>query len=440
MDNFYAPGTHKGKPCLDDSQSFRFKECIEHWRREIKQAVGIGKTVIVYLPPLQKFYIDTGRRSYSGTGRNQRIERHVQLYDNYKAIPIKLLPLTATGSSMKLVANGAEILAPYWTEFEKHSSYHVQLTEPEAPACITTQTGNKAVGALSRSQTSSGTLLCLPDIDFDDDRFIKQNGEEQVWTDVATQFAGRFIASIVALDKALRASSEVTPEPSWVSDPRYVLGQEAALRVQLLEAERRVEEAQKEKEAIVESLTAAGRFRALLFEKGKPLEHVIIEALQLMGFKAAPFRESESEFDVVFECDEGRLIGEAEGKDNKAINIDKLRQLSMNIHEDLQRDEVSAPAKAVLFGNGFRLEPVQERADPFTQKCYTAAATSSTALVATSDLFMVVQHLMKQSDPEFAHLCRQALLGTTGRVAFPPVPPSESPSIGIEIDEQSEAR
>ncbi len=92
-----------------------------------------------------------------------------------------------------------------------------------------------------------------------------------------------------------------------------------------------------------------------MFEKGKLLENVIIEALRLLGFKAVPYKDSTSEFDVVFESDQGRLIGEAEGKDTKAVNIDKLRQLAMNVHEDLQREDVSSPAKPVLFGNGFRL-------------------------------------------------------------------------------------
>ena len=200
------------------------------------------------------------------------------------------------------------------------------------------------------------------------------------------------------------------------------------LHVQLLEAERKVEQAQKEKEAVAEILASAGRFRALLFEKGKPLERVIIDALHLMDFKAAPFKESDSEFDVVFECAEGRLIGEAEGKDNKAINIDKLRQLSMNIHEDLQRDEVSAPAKPVLFGNAFRLQPVQERADPFTEKCHSAAAISNTALA-------VVQYLIAQPDSDFARMRRLALLGSTGRVVFPVVPASEPPPIEMQVEE-----
>ena len=132
-----------------------------------------------------------------------------------------------------------------------------------------------------------------------------------------------------------------------------------------------------------------------------------------------------SEFDVVFESDEGRLIGEAEGKDSKAINIDKLRQLFMNIHEDFQRDEVKRPAKPVLFGNAFRLAPVEERGELFTEKCQSAAAMSSTALVSTADLFQVAQYLADQQDPDYARSCRAAILSATGRVVFP-VPPSSN--------------
>jgi len=138
-----------------------------------------------------------------------------------------------------------------------------------------------------------------------------------------------------------------------------------------------------------------------------------------MGFTAAPFKVSDSEFDVVFESAEGRLIGEAEGKDNKAVNIDKLRQLSMNIHEDLQREEVTAPAKPVLFGNAFRLKPIAERSDPFSEKCHSAAASSSTALVYTPDLFFAVQRLLEQNDPDYAQECRRVLLSSVGRVIFP---------------------
>ncbi|HYG34588.1 MAG TPA: hypothetical protein VEC99_07390 [Clostridia bacterium] len=422
---------YQGKPSLDDSSSFSLKECCEHWRREIKQAVETGKTVLVFLSQWREVFVDTGQRSYSGTGRNRQTTRHVALYTNYQAIPASLAPVTATGTSMKLVDKGAEVLAAYWSAFETHSRYQVLLTAEKIPACLVTRTGAKPVGALYRSKASPGTLVLLPDIDFYDSSFIKEKGGKQTWTSAGTQFAGKFVSAIVALDKALRSSSEVTPEPAWASDPSFGLGPEAELRVQLLEAEQRVEEAQRRKEETADRLAAAGRHRALLYEKGKPLESAIIEALRLLGFIAAPYKESDSEFDVVFESAEGRLIGEAEGKDNKAVNIDKLRQLTMNIHEDLQREEVTVPAKPVLFGNGFRLQPIAERPDPFTEKCHSAAATSSTALVHTPDLFVVVQSLLEQPDLDYARDCRSAIINTTGRVHFPqkaqqPLPAAES--------------
>lgn len=413
---------YQGKPSLDDSSSFSLKECCEHWRREIKQAFETGKTVLVYLSQLREVFVDTGQRSYSGTGRNRQTTRQVALYTNYQAIPASLSPVTATGASMKLVDKGAEVLASYWSDFESHSRYQVLLTAEKVPACLVTRTGAKAVGALYRSKASAGTLVLLPDIDFYDSNFVKEKGAKQTWTPAAAQFAGKFVSAIVALDKALRSSSEVTPEPAWASDPSFVLGPEAELRVQLLEAEQRVEEAQRQKEETADRLAAAGRHRGLLYEKGKPLESAIIEALRLLGFSAAPYKESDSEFDVVFETAEGRLIGEAEGKDSKAVNIDKLRQLAMNVHEDLQREVVSTPAKPVLFGNGFRLQPIAERPDPFSEKCHSAAATSSTALVHTPDLFLVVQSLLEQPDLDYARDCRKAMIQTTGRVQFPPRP------------------
>lgn len=424
----------QGKPSLSDSASFQLKECCEHWRREIKQAVEAGKTVVVFLPELQQVFVDTGQRSYSGTGRNQKTTRHVAEYDNYQAIPAALAAVTATGNTMKLSARGAEVLAPYWSEFESISQYKVLLTDPKAPACIVTRTGEKPVGALYRSKSSAGTLLLLPDIEFYPDNFIKQRGETASWTSAAEQFAGRMLATVVALDKALRSAGEVTPEPPWATESQFTLGPESALRIQLLEAVRRVEEAQKYKEQLEEQLRFAGAYRALLFEKGKPLENAIIEALRLLGFTAAPYKESDSEFDVVFESDEGRLIGEAEGKDNKAVNIDKLRQLAMNIHEDLQRESVTKPAKPVLFGNGLRLHALNERSEPFTEKCLSAATTSSTAVVFTPDLFWPVQYLVTNADAEYARACRQAMLSSTGRVTFPPPPTQERSNEETQVE------
>ncbi|GAB2913654.1 hypothetical protein GCM10027093_60170 [Paraburkholderia jirisanensis] len=424
----------QGKPSLNDSASFRLKECCEHWRRELKQAVETGKTVIVYLPSVSEVYVDTGQRSYSGTGKNQKTTRHIELYSNYRSLPISLSPIPTTGTAMKLADRGFEFLAPYWHEFEDLSKYQVLLANENVTACLITRSGGKAVGTIVRNKTSSGSLVCFPDIDFYADEFLREKDGSHKWTQAAEKFAHRLVGAIISLDKGLRSALEVTPEPAWASENRFILPPESNLRMQLLDAERVVEEAQKVKEGLAEALEAAGALRALLYEKGKPLEIAIIDALRLLGFRAEPFKNSESEFDVVFECHEGRLIGEAEGKDSKAVNIDKLRQLSMNIHEDLRRDEVTMPAKPVLFGNGYRLQSLGDREDPFTEKCHSAAASSCTALVFTPDLFPPVQYLVASPDLNYAQACRQAILSSIGRVIFPVAPSSKDRNDVAKMD------
>ncbi|MBP1092877.1 hypothetical protein [Bradyrhizobium diazoefficiens] len=448
--------SYRGRPCLSDDASFSLKEACEHWRREIKQAFDSGKTVIIFLPQRTEVYVDSGNRQYSGTGRNQRTTRLVDDYDNYATLPIKLDPINATGSEMKLT-KGGEVLGAYWAEFGPRSKYEVLLAASTPGVCLTTKSGDKPVGAIVRSAKTSGALVLLPDMNFlPDDFFAEENSEDDEvdtdddaddtdddvddddWSSDAKAFASRFVHAVIGLDTALRASAEVTPEPAWAIDPVYALATERVLRSELLEAERQVEEAQSRKEQVQDRLGDAAKFRVLLYEKGKPLERAIIDALKLLGFNAAPFKEGSSEFDVVFSSDEGRLIGEAEGKDTKAINIDKLRQLTMNIQEDLRREEVSAPAKGVLFGNGYRLSSPPERDVQFTEKCISSSRAMNTALVATTDLYRSVQYVSDTGDVGYAKQCREALLSGVGLVSLPVPPLSETNPVQTTTAESAE--
>ncbi|KWV77034.1 hypothetical protein [Pseudomonas fluorescens] len=428
ISDFVGYGTEyfQGKPSLSDTQSFQLRDCCEHWRRELKEAVAAGKTALVFLPELTSVYIDTGQRTYSGTGRNQKTTRHVTEYSNYNSIPADLQPVVANGSEMKLASSVAPAFAAFWSEFREIFTYHVLLKPEKSPATILTRTGDKPVGAINQSKTSTGSLVLLPDADFYPDEFLIEKNDEMVWTKKATIFADRFVAGIVQLDKALRAESDVTAEPAWASSDAYLMAPERTLRAELMAAELAVETAQQIKEELAERLRIEGGLRGLLFEKGKPLEEAIIEALRKLGFTAESFKDGGSEFDVVFESPEGRLIGEAEGKDNKAVNVDKLRQLQMNIHEDLLRESVDAPAKPVLFGSAHRLSPLEQRAEPFTEKCVAAALTTNTALVSTPDLFLAVQNYVDCQNTDFSAACRLAILSSVGRVVFPAPPARES--------------
>lgn len=411
-----------GKPCLNDTGSFQLRETCAHWRREINQAVEAGKTVVVFLTEKQDVFIATGAKTYSGTGRNQKATRMVELVSNYSMLPIDATFTNAVGSIVRLTDVGARWLASYWEDFGSSNGYKVQVapgTSNPIRIWLTTKGADLAVGGVVEAKKSGGALILLPDLDFGPPEFLD---DLPVWTDAAHQFAVRLVSSIVAIDKHRRAEDETTPEPTWATLPVYALQAEQGLQSELLVAERRTEEAQAQVNSLKDELANAGHLRALLFEKGKPLENAIIQALTLMGFEAQPYKKGASEFDVVFERGGGRLLGEAEGKDTKPVNVDKLRQLAMNIHEDLYREEVSSPAKGVLFGNGFRMQPPEARAVQFTDKCISAAVSQSTALVATSDLFLAAQYLSEHADEDYRAGCRNAMLTGIGLVKFPDAP------------------
>jgi hypothetical protein len=181
-----------------------------------------------------------------------------------------------------------------------------------------------------------------------------------------------------------------------------------------------------ERAVLLKRLDAEGLLRALLFERGKRLERAVIEGLRILGFTADHFAEGESEFDVVFFDDDGRYLGEVEGKETKPVNVDKLSQLERNIQEDFAREGVDAYAKGVLFGNVYiATEPQQRPPEFFTQKCISGAVRSGIALVRTPDLFFSALAIRCGAGDEYAGACRAAVKQASGKVVAFPVPPTE---------------
>lgn len=237
----------------------------------------------------------------------------------------------------------------------------------------------------------------------------------------------RIQQKVAIINNASVRSKSRTPPPVWAQDPRFATTEESQIQVSIARVTRDIACLQQKRTTLEQQLTEAGQLRGLLYETGLPLEQAVREALILFGFSAKNYKESDSEFDVVFESKEGRFIGEVEGKDSRAINIDKLDQLERNLREDFAREGVAAFAKGVLFGNSERLVPPSERGESFTAKCVTASRRSGIALARTADIYGPARYLRETTDPSYATACRKAILETAGDVVAFPVPPALAP-------------
>jgi hypothetical protein len=446
LEDYTVEEPHLGKDLLAKESSGRLLINSAHWNRELLIALDAGKTVFVVILGVESLYVFTGQTNYSGTGKNARRTNVVDIFDPYSAVPLPGLgdALQRRAGERIKTTKDIGLLSAYWQEFGEVTYYQGYLQEQIGVPALVTQTGDKMVGGIVRFKDRKGTVILLPvpNLEYMADQ---REGETAQVLKPAAEFAAeesdqddapseaergvgnQFISALIEIDKILRAKAERTPAPAWANAKEYDTKEEARLKAKVSELEAGIAELQKQKLQVDNDLDAAENLRGLLFEKGKPLESAILEALRVIGFAAEGFVDAESEFDSVFTDPFGsRLLGEAEGKDDKAVNIDKLDQLERNIQEDFaKRPDSTDYAKGVLFGNAFRLSPISERGDFFTQKCLAGAKRLGVALVRTPDLFALAKFLKENHNPEFATSCREAFLNAKGDVViFPPVPES----------------
>ena len=414
--------SHAGKPLISESDSPALSRDCAHWRDEIKAAVDSGKIVFVALAKPEEVYYDTGRRTYSGTGRSRVTTRQVTGASSYESIPFRLQGLVPRSGTEISVLSELGPLAAYWNEFVAQSQYEVYFDPTGLQPLLGTKKREKVVGAMVRSE-AGGALVFLPPLSWDVEALTYTRGASTLWRKEAFAFGRRLVTSLVAASQALRRGGRKTPVPDWAMAPEYSLPVEQRIQSEIAEVDTGMATLAKRRELLQRQVEEAAELRALLYETGTELEAAVLKALRLLGFVAGSHRDAGSEFDAVFTSEEGRFLGEVEGKDNRAVNIDKMSQLERNLQEDFAKDEVTAFAKGVLFGNAYRLGLPSKRAVGFTDKCVTAAGRLGVALVQTADLFEPARYLSDHTDAAYAASCRQAMIAAHGTVVGFPKPP-----------------
>lgn len=256
---------------------------------------------------------------------------------------------------------------------------------------------------------NEGNILLLPEV------LLK---EEKDLTDL--------LNIIVEIDKNLNKEIIKTPKPQWLeSNENYSINISERIKSKLSNIDEEINKLNEKKEELNHNLEKEEQIKDLLFENGKPLENAIIEALRILDYEAKNVYIDNNEIDILAKSPEGDIFCcEAEGKDNKAIDITKFRQLSdnLNIYQDSHQNE---PAYAILFGNPYRLKDISERIEkPFTKHCLNRAKGNNFILIKTTDLFFVIRDIKNCNDnkkvEEYKKKCREAILNSKGKIVdFP---------------------
>jgi len=411
----------QGKACFNENSSFKVQEATSRWKTELTAALKHGKTVIILFAKYEDYFVFTGQKHYSGTGKNARATNMVANTNNYEFCPINLGKIVAKGGS-EIRFLGNPLLSQLWSDFSEYFTFEAYIDSKLAGATFLTKTGEKTIGAIIKVEL--GHVVLLPPISYDRDEFTDttKTGVPK-WNDEGLAFGARLCQVLLDIDSKLRASSEKTTPPKWVSNSEYELKQANETQEQINKTEKEIKKLENQKKHLESVLVETQALHDLLFEQGKPLEQAVTRALKLLGFNAENYDDGTLELDQVITSPEGhRYIGECEGKNEKDIDISKFRQLSESLSADFAREEVTEKAFGILFGNPQRTTEPDKRTLDFTAKCKIGAEREKIALVKTTDLFQIAKYLQENIDEDFKLKCREAIYSCLGKIVVFPAP------------------
>lgn len=420
---------YNGKTLYNHSSSTAIQESSSHWKNEIKDLINNGKNVYVILCAKEDFFVHTGERQYSGTGRNRQITNIVNPYNNYCFLP----NITAiANSSGKVIVPTNPLVKQFYELFKKFMNYECFIksvggnTADLMPTSVlfTTKNKDKVLGFID--QEKKGSIIFLPNIEFKGEDIVvyDEDDDELSWTDKAFTVGKAFIDHVISLDKAIGGTHAKTPTPQWLKNNSYKLKGADKTKNIIISREHKIESLKIEIDSLQKTLEEQENLLGLLYETGKPLEMAVKQGLELLGFTAENYDDGALELDHIIISPEGyRYVGECEGKDNKDIDISKFRQLHDSLNEDFEREEVREKAFGLLFGNAQRLINPSDRNLDFTLKCKKGAERERIGLIKTTDLFFVARYLLENQDEAFKKLCRDEIHNQLGSIiALPPVP------------------
>ncbi len=345
------------------------QDLVNRRTKEIQTLLENGKIVISFFAPISSISVGSQRR---GTITLTNYSWLDDPWSDY--ITERLIGGTGHAISLSIPQHP---FAPFYYAFRERLTYGAYL-EKDLPTAYSEgflrNKAGKIVGASMR--LTSGMVVFLPYLTTD------------------AMDPKKFVGVLIQCVGRIYANSERTPPPPWIGD--YAVPGEEEVTKEIETIEVRIKEESNRMNTAIERLNTLSSFRSLLYEKGKPLEEIVLRVFEFMGFKSERLQKGHLEHDVILSSEEGRAIAEVEGRDDESIHIDKLDHLTRVVDEDFH--ENNTYAHGILIGNPYRLKPPQHREAPFTDKVLIAVQRKGFGLLTTVELFKAVALMLTKPD------------------------------------------
>lgn len=413
--------TYNGLPSLSQTQSPALRRDVTRRRHEFAEFLRLGRVLVVFVPGETAVYIDTGKRQYSGTGRNRASTTIVEEFDIMSAVPMTLV--RSPGSGLEIDA-ASDLFAGLLRRTRDSWVYRSILESlPTLKPLAYVRGTKKLVGGLVKMKDGDGLLLLLPDLMLDaDDRDEDEDEDEELSDELGSeagaveglaggseragdeQSIGQALLDWIA---SLTGGRE-EPAPDWAG--RLVFPTEVQLLQQREALETDLEKILVEVDEVKLALEQEALWKTLIYGSGDALEHQVRRAFELFGFNIEESSPGRSDLRVT--RGDARAVVEVKGLSKSAAER-HAAQLEKWVSEEVVEGRT---AKGILIVNTWREVPLSARTElSFPSQMLPYSEQRNHCLVTGVQLLAMARACL--DDPARADEIARTLLDTTGMVS-----------------------
>jgi hypothetical protein len=415
---FSAP-TWRGKTSLYEASSAELIQDIKRRRTEFKEFVEMGRCLVVFLPGETEVWVDTGKREYSGTGRNRASTKLVDTADIMKSIPLDLVRTVGAGIEIEAAD---EVASSLLRETRGQWVYRCLIEDHKMLRPLFRVRGTKKnVGATLRTSANRGAIVLLPELYLDDenDDYYEEpaDSDEHAGTDEPVDAAvpnetkepdepNPSEALLAWVQNLISAPDAELPE--WAGSFRFAEEVERGESLRLVENQ--IGALQQQVDELKADQARDDQWKALMVASGGSLERQVQRAFEVLGFEADDTTPGRS--DLRMRLGEQRVVVEVKGLSKSAAEK-HAAQLEKWVSEEVA---AGSSAKGILVVNTWRgTSPKRRTEADFPDQMIPYATQRSHCLVTGLQLLAMARAAL--ADPTTAPAAAQSLIDTVGPMA-----------------------
>lgn len=381
------PHTYEGKRLISNDESRLMVEEFERTKAQIIEFLKQEKNVFVLMATNEKCFIHTGQSEYS-------ITDIVAPFNTFSFLPIDLNPTMVIGEKFNITCKSS--YSNFFQATKDMIYYEAYFEAPKKSALLTVPNTDKAISAVFEYE--KGKIIILP-YHYEEESFKT----EKEWK----KNAKKYLDALFELNNALISHADSYVLPLW-SDSIKVLNEE--------EEENRLEQDVKKLHNIEEKikkrkeLIKAIKKKKILFTgSGTPLEEVVKETLQEIGFTLCEAEIGRS--DIIASYNGTDVVAEIKGVSKSAAER-HAAQLEKWAAEFIEENEHTP--KAILIVNGYCDTPLTERTeDVFPNQMLKYCEARGHILITTTQLLCLYVDI--KNNPDCAQERITELLSCVGK-------------------------